>query len=462
MRYILILLVLLLGCSQQQEYAMSLPNPEWNSPEIIEEKMWKSDYIVRATLVSVVESAEDRGNGYSGLRTFTFNVHEWLKGTGANQIIVLNRVDLHPGDYDEYGETEEWLETEEDVLRVLKRLPRTTTWDNRQAILFLAKEGANFVFDSGGRPDFNLSIATNIRAWLPATATAPAGDASGDSSTVSFMTANDETSTITLAAFKAKQTEIATAQSSTVEGHSDCVLASIRLPKLYQGQTVTFFEHDFTIDAGVPSQVMTVEDGQDHGLWLKGDDSALFEAAGKTVTNTRPLPAGEYIFTRHYQSPRWVPCNFRPEYNGPESFTVTVTTDEDVDHEAFFDPMDRRSGLRVGELNLSDHVSRLLWFSDGTPRVEIETSTKLTNKVVEIIDAAGAVAHAFYSADSKPGRTLSWPVAGKPWSAGGHADGPDKGGSEQAASLLPGQILLHGGGEYGRLHHSRQHQGHGS
>ena len=79
----------------------------------------------------------------------------------------------------------------------------------------------------------------------------------------------------------------------------------------------------------------------------------------------------------------------------------------------------RRNGTRVGQLDLSEHVSKLLWFSDGTPRVEIETSTCLENKVVEIIALDGTVAHGFYSADSAmPGRTLSWPMEDQPWQDG--------------------------------------------
>ena len=88
-------------------------------------------------------------------------------------------------------------------------------------------------------------------------------------------------------------------------------------------------------------------------------------------------------------------------------------------HETLFDPKDRRNGTRVGELDLSDQVIKLLWLSDGTPRVEIETSTRLTNKVVEIIAQDGTVSHEFYSADStKTGRLLSWPAEEQPWSAG--------------------------------------------
>ena len=286
---------------------------------------------------------------------------------------------------------------------------RDTTWDARQGLLFLAKDGESFTFNVGYCPGFDVSIESNHRVWLPAV--------TGDAAATAFMTGS--TSSITLPAFKAKVTEIATAKASTVEGYPECVAARIRMEHIHSDGVVHTFSESFTIGSGLPSQVMTVSGGEDHGYWLNGDNASLFEPDGRTVVNTRPLPAGTHTFVRHYQAPEWEPCDFRPEYNGPDAFTVTATAPDDVTHEALFDPEDRRNGTRVGEVNLSDQVSKLQWFSDGTPRVELETSTRLTNKAVEIIAQDGAVAHAFHSVDStKSGRTLSWPVADQPWSAG--------------------------------------------
>ena len=132
----------------------------------------------------------------------------------------------------------------------------------------------------------------------------------------------------------------------------------------------------------------------------------------------RPLPAGVYEVRYNWQHYGDIPCSYKP-LDAYDAWTVTATADEDVTHEAFFDPIDRRNGTSVGELALYGHVNRLLWFSDGTPRVEIETDIPLTDKVVEIIAQDGNVAHAFHSTDStKTGRTLSWPVEDQPWSAG--------------------------------------------
>ena len=343
------------------------------------------------------------GGGFRAYRTFTFTVHEWIQGAGPASITVLP-----PRATYEYEDPEEWVDIARE-LAIFVMGSRDTKWDDRQSLLFLAKDGNTWTFDVGHCPGFDVSIEANHRVWLPATSV------TGNAAATSFMTG--AASSITLSEVKSKVTGTANVKASTVEGYAECYLDKISMRQLY-GDEVTFFERNFTFGSGLPSQVMTVDTELDH-YWLKGEDASLFEPSGRTVVNVRPLPAGEYTFTRHYQAPRWALCDFKPDYNGPDAFTVTVEASEDVTHETLFDPMDRRSGTRVGELHLSSHVSQLLWFSDGTPRVEIQTSTRLTDKVVEIIANDGTVSREFYSADStKTGRTLSWPVAEKPWSAG--------------------------------------------
>ena len=427
MRYLLILLVLLLGCSGEQEQEYSINDPYCGQPPSVDQKIWTAEYINRATLASVNTHTEAIGHGFRAYRTFTFTVHEWLKGTGPASITVLppratyGYEDVPP---------EEWADIDSRELAIFVMGSRDTTYDDRQSLLFLAKDGDTWTFDVGHCPDFDVSIDANHRVWLPATSV------TGDVDATSFMTGAD--SSITLSTVKSKVTEIANVQASPEEGYAECYLDKISMRQLY-GDEVTFFERNFTFGSGLPSQVMTVATKLDH-YWLKGEDASLFEPSGRTVVNVRPLPGGEYTFTRHYQAPRWVVCDFRPEYNGPDAFTVTVNAPADVTHETLFDPMDRRNGTRVGELHLSSHVSQLLWFSDGTPRVEIQTSTRLTDKVVEIIANDGTVSHEFYSDDStKVGQDPQLAGGGEAVERGGQADGEDKGGPEPAAGLHAGQ-----------------------
>ena len=408
MRYLLILLVLLLGCSdeQEQEYSITALDPACSQPPSVDQKIWTAEYINRASLAAVDTHTKVLGGGFIAYRTFTFTVHEWLKGTGPTSITVLPPSATY-GYEDE--DTEAWTDIDSRELAIFVMGSRDTTWDDRQSLLFLAKDGDIWTFDVGHCPDFDVSIDADHRVWLPATSE------TGDAAATSFMTG--AASSITLSAVKSKVTEIANVKASTVEGYAECYLDKISMRQLY-GDEVTFFERNFTFGSGLPAQVMTVDTDLDH-YWLKGDDASLFEPSGRTVVNVRPLPAGEYTFTRHYQAPRWALCDFKPEYNGPDAFTVTVEAAEDVTHETLFDPAYRRNGTRVGELNLSDQVKRVLWFSEGTSRVEIETATRLENKVIEIIALDGTVAHSFDMSDSTTkGKTLRFPVAEKPWSGG--------------------------------------------
>ena len=105
MRYLLILLVLLLGCSSEPEpeHSIVLINPACRLPASIDGKIWESDYISRATLASVNTHTEAMGSGFRAYRTFTFNVHEWIKGSGPAEITVLP-----PRATYEYEDPEEW------------------------------------------------------------------------------------------------------------------------------------------------------------------------------------------------------------------------------------------------------------------------------------------------------------------------------------------------------------------
>ena len=62
MRYLLILLVLLLGCNPEPEYIETAIDPACGLPASIEGKIWDSDYISRATLSSV-STATQRAEG---------------------------------------------------------------------------------------------------------------------------------------------------------------------------------------------------------------------------------------------------------------------------------------------------------------------------------------------------------------------------------------------------------------
>ena len=97
------LLVLLAGCTEQDEGETlyhSAHNQAPFYPKLLDEIIWESDYIVRATFISAEASTEEV-TGVAGsfrpetihrsIHKLTFNVHEWIKGSGTSPITVIVR-----------------------------------------------------------------------------------------------------------------------------------------------------------------------------------------------------------------------------------------------------------------------------------------------------------------------------------------------------------------------------------
>ena len=159
-------------------HADVLPYLPYTVPPSLEEQVG-SAVIVRATLVSVTPGAETMPSGegvaptYRPMQTLRFTVHEYLKGSGPAEAIVVVR-----GDHT-------YL-TEAEARRAASR--RNSTWDEREAVLFLdplsgAAGGASgmsqstrdltFFLNNHTDTPFDYSVDTLSRVWLPAT------DASG-------------------------------------------------------------------------------------------------------------------------------------------------------------------------------------------------------------------------------------------------------------------------------------------
>ena len=98
----------------------------------LEEQIFDSDTIVRASLVSasaVTETApSDPGVAptYRAVHELQFTVHEYLKGSGPSEIVVVVR-----GEHTYLAESDAlaWAQSELSVPK--------TDWDDRQGILFL-------------------------------------------------------------------------------------------------------------------------------------------------------------------------------------------------------------------------------------------------------------------------------------------------------------------------------------
>ncbi len=150
----------------------------------LEEQVFDSEVIVRASLMSAAADTEpvpsDPGVAptYRPVEVLTFQVHEYLKGSGPGEVEVRVRGNLT------YLTEAEALAVAGEVLA-----ERNTSWDDREAVLFLnpgipwylapsrssgqQRQGTTDQFsftlsNFGAQPEFEYSVDTLSRAWLPA------------------------------------------------------------------------------------------------------------------------------------------------------------------------------------------------------------------------------------------------------------------------------------------------------
>ena len=354
-------------------------NPAWRVAPSVEQQIFLSTTIVRATLQSATAAVEtlpgDPGEAstYQAVQELRFTVHEYLKGSGPTSLLVVVRgADGYPSEAAARADA-----------AIAVQL-RVTTWDTRQAVLFLEAPTPPYTpaSASGGsgaasnttspavlqftRLNLNestsdYSVDTLSRAWLPAQDTPAAGQAP-----TAFITNGTQTPppTITLADLRARIAALAAELKAGdgTEGYAACIYGRILRERYRRADPWTPSLVAAALDSGIPSgtEVYEVEDehreAQYHRYWLSGPDAALFQPAivdddGQASTGydhllvaARPLPAGEYdVFYNSQHYTRFV-CNFVPD-DAYDDVTVTVTAPTGTVHEAFFDPAALGSGV---------------------------------------------------------------------------------------------------------------------
>ena len=379
----------------------------------IEENILRADVVARVSVTAVtggVESTNWRRRSitpgiYSVVLAYTFTVHEYIKGSGGNEIVGLV-VSEH-----EHRSASAARQYIDDRLAT-----RDTRWDDRQAIVFMYKNPA---IPSTSQPDrYYMShisydgedaytVASRFaRVWLPdasappltarqrsgassasteqyflladpAATTPPPADSSSDTAR-----ATSGVETIGLTAFKNKVADLQ-AEVSAGDGSGEywnCVLLNYIAKRREQhhidsGNPIS---SSFTIASGV-ANVEFDADRRGSGLapdrigryWNTGQDAALFNTVTSDLSpyrlfaepdalpdrirytrssvTTRPLPAGAYTYKTHGLGVLRLPCNSVPD---PDSsgwtVNVTVVSVEGVDHEAFFDPVAIGPGSGAG------------------------------------------------------------------------------------------------------------------
>ena len=318
----------------------------YDGPTSLEERIFVSPVIARVQLdsaASTVESATafDGSTKYIALLEFSFSVEEYLKGSGADDIVAV--WESRPI-YDARQEAE-------DALPAIAAA-RDTQWDDREAIVFLkssqtyltsTQETDRYYLTWQHEIDFDdkYSIASrHDKLWLPAAAAVGAtSQPTGDQQR--FLTdvppAEGSAPTITLGEVKTLIGTITAklAAGAGSEEYRECVQLTYqyegddrrykeRFPSRSGSRFVNVPPRDHEFDSGLAAGSALYEDELGFGqspdsrnqLWFDGGDADLFsvefgdavpyDSTGdgvndlinftRRVVSARPLPQGLYKF----------------------------------------------------------------------------------------------------------------------------------------------------------------------
>ncbi len=445
-------------------------NPVWYVPPSLDEQIFTSEVIVRATLQSVAAVAEAAevvgGSGYRPVQELRFRVHEYLKGSGPDTQLVAVRG----------GETYA-SETEACAAARTAVWERTTVWDDREGVLFLSALPAPYApaggsaggaaGASGGQAAaavrftrsnypaqsrWDYGVETLSRAWLPAR---EAGGAAG-AATQSYMTDGAQTPppVITLAELRAKIAAMAAelAAGEGIEGYTECIGYKISRERYRRAIPWTPEQFDASLSsetaagAVIYRDVITDRDEQYFNYWLSGPDKDQFQAVivdedtdssngyEHRMITARPLPAGVYRVKYNSQAYVRFPCNFFPE-DAYIDMTVRVSAPQGTVYEAFFDAVELDDGvgadgsagvLQAGSVRLvTMDVVRLMWDeAAGEVRMQKTAGGWQTPEHLQVLGTDGtvklalALAAAETAATDEGGCELRWDVDDAPWEAG--------------------------------------------
>ena len=486
------------GSADVQTLALLVPTPtpeiragqpprEWSVAPSLDEQVFDSDTIVRATLLSASAGTEsvpsDPGVAptYRAVNEVRFTVHEYLKGSGPSEVVVVVRDEAN------YPGTVGTFVLEADALaRAQAQLQqRKTTWDDREAVLFLrtgdpyrsggasggsqrTAQGNPAVEFTQSNPvaqtPFDYSIDTLSRAWLPSRDAGATG--ASRSADREYITDGSKSPppTISLTDLRSKIAELRTTleQGAAIEGFQECIRDKIgyeRVERAYRDTVhATPSQVEATLASGSPAGTeffrrknnSSYWDTQYVRLWLSGPDMDRFQALidddDSDVSNgydhalalARPLPAGEYRVTYDMQHEDYFPCNFLSPMPYGE-WTVTVTSPVGALHEAFFDPVSVGAVVKADGTNgvlepasFTDAKSAPATLKsisyeppsgsgDGTVRLQIDPHTGLVGQALDFIELDGSVSLSLSVADATvdaASKTLSWSVASQPWDDG--------------------------------------------
>ena len=391
--------------------------------------------------------------GYSKTLEFTFQVKEYLKGSGGDRIV---------------GVVFDWSQVFNTAaganLGIEPDPDRKGHWDNRTAVVFLRDDGkdpdVNWDADRyylGISDDWegeSYSVANRYyRAWLPA--------ASDSDDEQRFLLepdlGNSSPQTITLDDLRLMVSAFDSVLAGQTDAYKDCVLFNyrwqreVRYFKESLGGTYYYARDDTYVDSGMPKgakvftdqaaffveeQMRTAPPDKLGQYVLAGRDEQYFRGAlpGEIFTD-RPLPAGTYRVNYSYLPYPAPICGATvPEDEmGRLELFVNVTAPEGTLHEAFFDPVEDGKAVLAGGANgvlepaaftnangASATLQRIAW-EDNAVKLTLSPHNGIAGHTVYFIALDGSVALSLKVAEAEVDETagtLTWKVESQPWQAG--------------------------------------------
>ena len=408
--------------------------------------MW-ADVIAVVDLISVDRGVDVRKRGnevlYYKTLEFTFQVKEYLKGSGDDQVVGI----VFGVDYP--------FDTRLDAANLGKDVDpeRKIYWDDREAVVFLRGDDKDSRINrEAGRYELSVELSDlgeqysianpYYRPWLPAV--------SSEKGEQRFLLGSDlgvsSPPTIALDELKARISAIEQEMDGRSDEYRECVRLKYEWERtarfnkesaLLDGE-VLYQRTDADLGSGMPqgTYVFTshmagyfinpLQMGQEAEYVLAGSHQEYFVGAfpGEIFT-ARPLPAGEYrIYHAHIPYRMRICGTTVPEdaMRKRELF-VNVSAPEGTLHEAFFDPVEDGKALAVAFTD--GPIQRITWEGEaggvGTVKLTLSPQVSIAGHTVEFIALDGSVslslAVAEAQADATKG-TLSWKVAEQPWESG--------------------------------------------
>ena len=447
--------------------------------ESLSESIANADVIARVRMASVATSVEQSApSGAAGetpTLVFTFNVLEYLKGTGGTQVVGLAPWPDHEG-------------SASDALSELTAL-RDTRWDDREAVVMLRKldgwastSQANRYFLGFARymtGDGYSVTSEHRRVWLPSVSVSgDSGSAARSSSSQSFLLeaapqpdtpdpnrllaaqqgfrgsafaaqAGQVPATIELSAFRSKVSRISNdfAQSDGSAGFNRCVELKYMAERLLNNTNARghSYRKETSVESGRPAETLWTDPGvgiapdQYGRVWTEGPDQDYFTMEftdgqvqgtalnfGVRTATARPLTAGVYSFYALYLGAERMACaqlaeNEKTQY--PR--TVSVEAPDGTVAEALFDPVlldgvtatsTARAFVSAGS-PANTAIGAVKWNS-GTLQVDLTPAASFSGHHLDFIAQDGTLAETVKVDDANgAGNTLSWAVADAPWAA---------------------------------------------